>query len=59
MTLKHKQQLAALTTECNVFNEQMNEKLCELCNNLDFHQASKLSRIIDKLDLFIKELNEF
>lgn len=59
------QNLKDIKAECNAFYEHTKGRLDTLTNAMDnrdvsnFRAASRLSRITDKLTVFINELNEF
>ena len=59
MTTKEQTAVLQLKAACNTFYEQVTPNINYICNVVDFRDASKLSHIADRLDLFIKELNEF
>jgi len=51
--------LKAIKQKSNFFAEQMKREIDDLTNELDHVNASVLSRVGSRLDLFISELNEF
>lgn len=63
MTAEQQTAVLKLKADCNTFYEQINDRIDNICNDMGFNggfrNASKLSHIADRLDLFIKELNEF
>ena len=60
MTNEQKQEFEAIKAECASFNEKISARLDDLCNNIDdFHEASAISHIGDRLELFINRLNDF
>lgn len=63
MTTEQQTKVIKLKEDCNTFYEQINGKIDDICNEIGFNghfrEASRLSHIADRLDLFIKELNEF
>lgn len=63
MTTEQQTKVIKLKEDCNTFYEQINGKIDDICNEIGinggFREASQLSHIADRLDLFIKELNEF
>ena len=63
MTTEQQTKVLKLKKECNTFYEQINSKIDDICNEMGrnggFREASHLSHIADRLDLFIRELNEF
>lgn len=59
MTNEQKVELQKIKDECNLFQEQMVRRLNNLCNSLDYIDGSNLSHRIDRLELFVNELNEF
>ena len=63
MTTEQQTKVIKLKEDCNTFYEQISGKIDDICNEMGinggFREASRLSHIADRLDLFIKELNEF
>lgn len=61
MTKQHQQKVLNLKRDAAEFHEEISREIDDLCNDPEFgfREASKLSHIADRLDLFIKELNEF
>ena len=63
MTTEQQTKVLKLKEDCNTFYEQINGNIDDICNEMGrnggFREASQLSHIADRLDLFIKELNEF
>ena len=59
MTNEQKQEFEAIKAECASFNEKISERLDNLCNNTNFFEASAISHISGRLDLFIDDLNNF
>lgn len=53
------QELQQIKDDCNEFSEQMIIRINDLCNKMPYHDGSKFSYRVDRLDLFIRELNEF
>ena len=63
MTIEQQTKVIKLKEDCNTFYEQINGKIDDICNEMgangSFRDASQLSHLADRLDLFIRELNEF
>lgn len=59
MTEEQQDELQKIKDECNLFHEQMTRRISELCNVMEYHDGSLFSYNIDRLNLFINELNEF
>ena len=59
MTKEQEIELQAIKDDCNLFAEQMISRLNDMCSSLDYINGSNLSHKIDRLELFINELNEF
>lgn len=51
--------LKSIQKKSNDFAEKIELEIYELCENLDYQNSSKFSYNIDRLRLFLKELNEF
>ena len=59
MTNEQKKEFEAIKAECASFNEKISQRLDDLSNNTEFDEASEISLIGDRLELFINRLNEF
>lgn len=61
MNTKHRELLNDLKRNAEEFHEDTSFDIDNLCNdiNFGFREASRLSHILDRLDLFVKELKEF
>lgn len=61
MTKQHKEKVMKLKQDAIEFHEDMSRDIDNLCNDKDFgfREASRLSHILDRLDLFIEELKQF
>ena len=63
MTIEQQAKVIKLKEDCNYFYEHINGQIDNICNEMGanggFRDASHLSHIADRLDIFIKELNEF
>lgn len=63
LSINHQSRILALKSECNNFKAETMRKIDDLTNeiaaNNGFREASKLSCIAGRLELFINELNEF
>jgi len=61
MKTEHQTKVMQLKEDATIFHENISYKIDNLCNDPDFgfREASRLSHIADRLDLFINELNEF
>lgn len=61
MNNKHKQILSEIVESSVIFHEETSRKIDDLCNdkNFGFREASQLSHIADRLDLFLNELADF
>lgn len=51
--------LKSIQKKSNDFAEKMELEIYELCENLNYQDSSRFSYNIDRLRLFLKELNEF
>lgn len=51
--------LNSIKKQSNVFAEKMKDEILGLCQELDYKNSSNLSHRIDRLNLFVDELNEF
>lgn len=58
MNTKELKQLGRIIKQCNKFEQSITPKIDTLCNQISHIQASRLSRVGDRLKLFINELNE-
>ena len=61
MKKEHKELLKDLKRNADEFHEDTSFHVDSLCNDpsFGFREASRLSHIFDRLDLFVKELKEF
>ena len=61
MNNKHKQILSEIVESSVIVHEETSRKIDDLCNgkNFGFREASQLSHIADRLDLFLNELADF
>lgn len=51
--------LKSIQKKSNDFAEKIENEIYSLCENLDYKNSSRCSYNIDRLRLFIKELNDF
>lgn len=61
MKTEHQVKIMQIKEECNILHEKISMNIDDLCNDpaFGFREASHLSHIADRFDLFIKELNDF
>ena len=57
MDLENK--LKEIKEKSNLFAEGIKNDIYELCENLEYKESSIFSYNIDRIDAFIKEINEF
>jgi polyhydroxyalkanoate synthesis regulator phasin len=53
------EKIEALQEIVNKFQEEIKEKIYEICEGLEYKESSVFSYNIDRLEHFVKELNEF
>ena len=58
-TLTTEQKIAKLQKKAQKFQNKIENDIYKICEELDYHNSSRFSHNVDRLRIFVAELNDF